>query len=106
MPGMQSVLTFCEIHPPDDFPLYIYRNPTAPDMYVDTGDLPLDQIASAPIFWATATGLSRSPAALHTMRPGTRGGVGSTPCWIWTTGRCSGTTNATLTVRSMKHSTV
>src|SRR6478752_5457210 len=41
-PGMQSVLTFCEIYPPDDFPLYIYRNPTAPDMYVEEGDLPLD----------------------------------------------------------------
>jgi 5-dehydro-2-deoxygluconokinase len=65
--GMQSVLTFCEIYPPDDFPLYIYRNPTAPDMYVDEGDLPLDQIAAAPIFWATATGLSREPtrAAHH-----------------------------------------
>jgi 5-dehydro-2-deoxygluconokinase len=68
VPGMQSVLTFCEIYPPDDFPLYIYRNPTAPDMYVDEGDLPLDQIAAAPIFWATATGLSREPsrAAHHT----------------------------------------
>ncbi|MET0317427.1 MAG: 5-dehydro-2-deoxygluconokinase [Rhodococcus fascians] len=62
VPGMQSVLTFCEIYPPDDFPLYIYRNPTAPDMYVDETDLPLDQIASAPIFWATATGLSREPS--------------------------------------------
>lgn len=68
VPGIQSVLTFCEIYPPDDFPLYIYRNPTAPDMYVDDGDLPLDLIAQAPIFWATATGLSREPsrAAHHT----------------------------------------
>lgn len=68
VPGMQSVLTFCEIYPPDDFPLYIYRNPTAPDMYVDAGDLPLDQIAAAPIFWTTATGLSREPSrtAHHT----------------------------------------
>ncbi|OPX05484.1 5-dehydro-2-deoxygluconokinase [Mycobacterium sp. AT1] len=62
VPGMQSVLTFCEIHPPDDFPLYIYRNPTAPDMYVEAEHLPLQQIASAPIFWATATGLSREPS--------------------------------------------
>jgi 5-dehydro-2-deoxygluconokinase len=62
VPGLQSVLTFCEIHPPDDFPLYIYRNPTAPDMYVDEADLPIEQIATAPIFWATATGLSREPS--------------------------------------------
>ncbi|KAA0109047.1 5-dehydro-2-deoxygluconokinase [Mycolicibacterium sp. P9-22] len=68
VPGMQSVLTFCEIYPPDDFPLYIYRNPTAPDMYLGAEDLPLDQIKEAPIFWATATGLSREPsrAAHHT----------------------------------------
>jgi 5-dehydro-2-deoxygluconokinase len=60
--GMQSVLTFCEIFPPDDFPLYIFRNPTAPDMYLSVDDLPLDEIAMAPIFWATATGLSREPS--------------------------------------------
>ena len=60
--GMQSVLTFCEMFPPDNFPLYIYRNPTAPDMYLETADLPLDDIAAARIFWATATGLSREPS--------------------------------------------
>ncbi|TQR82405.1 5-dehydro-2-deoxygluconokinase [Mycobacterium hodleri] len=74
VPGMQSVLTFCEIYPPDDFPLYIYRNPTAPDMYVEAERLPLQQIASAPIFWATATGLSREPSrSAHHQAWGTRG---------------------------------
>ncbi|UZF55449.1 5-dehydro-2-deoxygluconokinase [Gordonia polyisoprenivorans] len=62
VPGMQSVLTFCEIFPPDDFPLYIYRQPTAPDMYVRPTDIPQDTVAAAPIFWATATGLSREPS--------------------------------------------
>lgn len=62
VPGMQSVLTFCEIYPPDDFPLYIYRNPTAPDMYLSERDLPLGAIAEAKVFWATATGLSREPS--------------------------------------------
>jgi len=62
VPGMQSVLTFCEMFPPDNFPLYIYRNPTAPDMYLETADLPLDQIAGARIYWATATGLSQEPS--------------------------------------------
>ena len=59
---MQSVLTFCEMFPPDNFPLYIYRNPTAPDMYLETADLPLDQVAEARIYWATATGLSQEPS--------------------------------------------
>jgi 5-dehydro-2-deoxygluconokinase len=61
-PGIQSVLTFCEMFPPDDFPLYMWRNPTAPDMYLDEADLPLDAIAEADVFWATASGLSREPS--------------------------------------------
>ncbi|MBM9476153.1 5-dehydro-2-deoxygluconokinase [Nakamurella flavida] len=62
VPGMQSVLTFCEMFPPDDFPLYIYRNPTAPDMYLDLDDVPLAEVAASRVFWATATGLSREPS--------------------------------------------
>ena len=27
-------VTFCEMFPPDDFPLYFYRKPTAPDLQV------------------------------------------------------------------------
>ena len=27
-------MTFCEIFPPDDFPLYFYRFPTAPDLQI------------------------------------------------------------------------
>jgi 5-dehydro-2-deoxygluconokinase len=62
VPGLHSVLTFCEMFPPDDFPLYIWRSPTAPDMYLDPADLPLELIVGAPVFWATATGLSREPS--------------------------------------------
>ena len=28
-------VTFCEIFPPDDFPLYFYRDPIAPDLMLD-----------------------------------------------------------------------
>ena len=62
VPGMQSVLTFCEMFPPDDFPLYIYRNPTAPDMYLEEQDLPMAEVAAARVYWSTATGLSREPS--------------------------------------------
>lgn len=62
VPGIPSVLTFCEMFPPDDFPLYIWRNPTAPDMFIEPDDLPLDLISGADLFWATATGLSREPS--------------------------------------------
>jgi 5-dehydro-2-deoxygluconokinase len=60
--GIPSVLTFCEMFPPDDFPLYIWRNPTAPDMFIEADELPMDDIVAADLFWATATGLSRPPS--------------------------------------------
>ena len=31
-PELRTPLVFCEIHPPDDFPLLFYREPKAPDM--------------------------------------------------------------------------
>ncbi len=55
-------LTFCEIFPPDDFPLYFYRRPKAPDLTVTPASLDLDAIRDATIFWATVTGLSEEPS--------------------------------------------
>ncbi len=55
-------VTFCEIFPPDDFPLYFYRRPTAPDLQVRPEDLDLDAVRSARLFWATVTGLSEEPS--------------------------------------------
>ena len=31
-------VTFCEIFPPDDFPLYFYRKPSAPDLQITVDD--------------------------------------------------------------------
>ena len=55
-------VTFCEIFPPDDFPLYFYRYPVAPDLLIEPTEMPLDAIREARVFWATATGLSREPS--------------------------------------------
>ena len=55
-------MTFCEVHPPDDFPLYFYRYPIAPDLMIEADELPLDAIRDARIFWATVTGLSQEPS--------------------------------------------
>src|SRR5690606_10923189 len=30
----KTPITFCEIFPPDDFPLYFYREPSAPDLQI------------------------------------------------------------------------
>ena len=59
--GPPTPVTFCEVFPPDDFPLYFYRYPTAPDLQITPDDLPLDAIRDAAVFWATVTGLSQEP---------------------------------------------
>jgi 5-dehydro-2-deoxygluconokinase len=60
--GPPTPVTFCEIFPPDDFPLYFYRYPTAPDLMVEADELPLEAIRDAQVFWATVTGLSQEPS--------------------------------------------
>jgi 5-dehydro-2-deoxygluconokinase len=55
-------VTFCEIFPPDDFPIWFYRWPTAPDLQVRPEDLDLDAVRTARLFWATVTGLSQEPS--------------------------------------------
>src|SRR6202043_3267956 len=35
VPSLPTPVTFCEIFPPDDFPLYFYRFPTAPDLQIE-----------------------------------------------------------------------
>jgi 5-dehydro-2-deoxygluconokinase len=60
--GPPTPVTFCEVFPPDDFPLYFYRYPTAPDLLLEAADLPLDAIREAGVFWATVTGLSQEPS--------------------------------------------
>ena len=60
--GLNTPVTFCEIFPPDDFPLYFYREPIAPDLVINGDELDLDAIRSARVYWSTVTGLSREPS--------------------------------------------
>lgn len=55
-------VTFCEIFPPDNFPLYFYRKPSAPDLQIQPAELDLDAIRNARLFWSTVTGLSEEPS--------------------------------------------
>jgi 5-dehydro-2-deoxygluconokinase len=64
---LRTPVVFCEIFPPDDFPLLFYRAPKAPDMELDTADLDLDAIRAARIFWVTGTGLSDEPSRSATL---------------------------------------
>jgi 5-dehydro-2-deoxygluconokinase len=60
-------ITFCEIFPPDDFPLYFYRRPKAPDLEIHTDELDFFSIRAARIFWITGTGLSEEPSRSATL---------------------------------------
>lgn len=62
VPSLPTPVTFCEMFPPDNFPLYFYREPKAPDLEIHATELDLDAIRSARVFWATVTGLSQEPS--------------------------------------------
>jgi len=66
-PTLRTPIVFCEIFPPDDFPLLFYRQPTAPDMTLETDELDLATIAAVPLFWTTGTGLSAEPSRTATL---------------------------------------
>ena len=61
-PTYLTPITFCEIFPPDDFPLYFYRKPKAPDLNIEAVDLDLFAVRDARLLWFTATGLSEEPS--------------------------------------------
>ena len=61
-PDLKTPITFCEIFPPDDFPLYFYREPKAPDLNITSDQLDADAIRAAGVVWSTVTGLSQEPS--------------------------------------------
>jgi 5-dehydro-2-deoxygluconokinase len=78
VPGLPTPVTFCEIFPPDNFPLYFYRNPKAPDLEILSEELDLSAIRAARVFWVTVTGLSQEPsrsATLAALRARAKSGI-------------------------------
>ena len=55
-------VTFCEIFPPDNFPLWFYRKPSAPDMQVKPSDIDFDAVRATRLMWLSVTGLSEEPS--------------------------------------------
>ena len=62
VPDLLTPITFCEMYPPDHFPLLFYRLPTAPDLQIRAEELDIDAIVDAGIYWSTVTGLSEEPS--------------------------------------------
>jgi 5-dehydro-2-deoxygluconokinase len=70
-PTLQTPPTFCEIWPPDRFPLTFYRRPTAPDWQIRRTDFDGAELGAVPLLFATGTGLAQSPSretTLHLVR--------------------------------------
>lgn len=65
--GLPTPITFCEMFPPDNFPLYFYRYPKAPDLEISAAELDQAAIGRAGVFWATVTGLCDEPSRTATL---------------------------------------
>ena len=77
--GLPTPVTFCEIFPPDHFPIYFYRWPKAPDLEISADGIDLGAVAAARVFWATVTGLSQEPSrSAHFAAWGARRRIGLT----------------------------
>src|ERR687898_740226 len=63
-PTLRTPLAFCEIFPPNRFPLLFYREPKAPDLELD--DLG-DTASEARLLWTTGTGLAEEPSRSATL---------------------------------------
>jgi 5-dehydro-2-deoxygluconokinase len=61
-PTLRTALAFCEAWPPDHFPITFYREPTCPDWEVSLDQVPIAEIAEAPLVYVTGTGLVRDPS--------------------------------------------
>jgi 5-dehydro-2-deoxygluconokinase len=66
-PYWRTPPTFCEVWPPDSFPLLFYRRPTAPDWQLEPGDFDADEVAQARLLYTTGTGLAQSPSRETTL---------------------------------------
>jgi 5-dehydro-2-deoxygluconokinase len=66
-PYWQTPPTFCEVWPPDRFPITFYRKPTAPDWQLSPDDFDAAEVAAAPLLYATGTGLAQSPSRETTL---------------------------------------
>jgi 5-dehydro-2-deoxygluconokinase len=67
-PSWPTPPTFCEVWPPDNFPITFYRRPTCPDWQLTREDFNTEVAAAAPLLYATGTGLAQSPSRETTLQ--------------------------------------
>jgi 5-dehydro-2-deoxygluconokinase len=62
VPGHRTTLAFCELFPPDNFPLHYFRESPSPELFIEPRDLDLAAIESAGVYWSTLCGFAAEPA--------------------------------------------
>lgn len=63
-------VTFCEIFPPDNFPLYFYRRPKAPDLVIHPEELDRGAIAAADLLDHRYGAVRGAQSQCHSRRAG------------------------------------
>ena len=66
VPGGRTPVTFCEMFPPDGFPIYFYRD-NAPDLTITAEEIDVAAVETARLFWCTLSGFSMEPSRSATM---------------------------------------
>lgn len=61
-PRVKTTLAFCELFPPDDFPLTFYRDDTPPESLIEPGDVLIEAVLDAKLVWLAATGFAAEPS--------------------------------------------
>jgi 5-dehydro-2-deoxygluconokinase len=59
---LRTALAFCEIWPPDNFPITYHRTPTCPDWEIRPEDIDLEAVARAPLLYISGTALAAEPS--------------------------------------------
>ena len=65
---LRTPLAFAVLDPPEDPQLLFYREPMAPDLTIQAGDVEDDVLRSVGVLWVTGTAMSAEPSATTTTR--------------------------------------
>lgn len=60
---LRTALAFAVLDPPEEPPLLFYREPIAPDLTIESGEVPPELVAGVPALWITGTAASAEPSA-------------------------------------------
>ena len=61
-PTLRTPLAFAALTPPEDPQLLFYREPAAPDMQLEPGDVDPDVVADVDVLWVAGSAMAQEPA--------------------------------------------